>query len=120
MDPPSMCVAVNRSASIHPILATSKSFCVNLLRAGQTDLVSAFSRADRRHMRFASGTWLWAHGLPYLESALGAVFCESRASVDFGTHTLHVGAVIGLADLGTGSPLVWHDGGYACLNRAAN
>ena len=43
MDPPSLLICVNHSASIHAPLVGRGRFCVNVLTTGHEDLVSAFS-----------------------------------------------------------------------------
>jgi flavin reductase (DIM6/NTAB) family NADH-FMN oxidoreductase RutF len=116
MEPPSMCISVNRSASIHPVLAASGAFCINLLNADQSSLVEAFSRSDQRDRRFTSSDWQRGpDGLPYLASARAAIFCRREDSFDYSTHTLHIGRVTELKMLGNGMPLLWFDGAYAAM-----
>jgi flavin reductase (DIM6/NTAB) family NADH-FMN oxidoreductase RutF len=116
MEPPSMCISVNRSASIHPVLAASGAFCINLLNADQSSLVEAFSRSDQKDRRFASIDWRRGpEELPYLASARAAIFCRSEYSVDYSTHTLHIGRVTDLKLLDEGLPLLWFDGAYAAM-----
>lgn len=116
MEPPSMCISVNRSASIHSVLAVSGAFCVNLLSADHTGLVDIFSRSDQRHRRFASSDWRHGQdGLPYLASARAAIFCRSENTVDYSTHTLHIGRVTDVKILDNGPPLLWFDGAYAAM-----
>jgi flavin reductase (DIM6/NTAB) family NADH-FMN oxidoreductase RutF len=116
MEPPSMCISVNRSASIHPVLAVVGGFCINLLSADQTDLVETFSRSDQRDRRFTSSEWRRGpSGLPYLASARAAIFCSTDHTVDYSTHTLHIGRVTDLKVLEKGPPLLWFDGAYAAM-----
>src|SRR5690606_19156496 len=111
MDPPSMLVAVNRDASIHPVLARARRFCVNLLGREQASLLEPFSRSAQRHLRFVSGDWkLGPRGIPYLPDAPAAVFCEIELFVDYGTHTICVGRVGQVSLSGQPEPLVWLDG----------
>jgi flavin reductase (DIM6/NTAB) family NADH-FMN oxidoreductase RutF len=118
MEPPSMLIAVNRSASIHPIVEETKLFCVNVLASGQTDIVSRFSRSELRDQRFASDDWERGfEGLPYLTSARCAVFCTTEAAISYGTHTLYVGRVSEVIAGVVGTPLLWFDGGQAEVHR---
>ncbi|WP_236571459.1 flavin reductase family protein [Rhodovarius lipocyclicus] len=120
MDPCSMLVSVNRSASIHPVLATTGCFCVNLLGHDQRDVLGAFSDSRLRDQRFTSGDWrLGAEGLPYLPSALAAIFCRVASTMDYGTHTLHLGPVIDVIAGEADAPLVWLDGAPAALRHVA-
>src|ERR1700744_795607 len=48
MEPPSMLVAVNRSASAHSAIERAGRFCINLLTTDQTGLVGLFSSGDKR------------------------------------------------------------------------
>jgi flavin reductase (DIM6/NTAB) family NADH-FMN oxidoreductase RutF len=45
MDPPSMLVAINRSASIHPVIKRTGRFCLNLMAEAQASLLESFSRS---------------------------------------------------------------------------
>jgi flavin reductase (DIM6/NTAB) family NADH-FMN oxidoreductase RutF len=118
MEPPSMCISVNRTASIHSVLADSRIFCVNLLSDNHTGLVDSFSRSDQRDRRFTSSDWRRGpNGLPYLASARAAIFCTSDHTVDYATHTLHIGRVTDLKMRENGLPLLWYDGAYAAMAR---
>lgn len=118
MDPPSMLIAVNRSASIHPVIEDTRLFCVNVLSGGQAEIVSLFANSALRDRRFASGEWIRnADGLPYLASAQNAIFCRVDQCFGYGTHTLFVGKVTDIAQGAMSAPLVWFDGGRAELHR---
>lgn len=111
MEPPSMLVAVNRDASMHPVLARTRRYCVNVLGSGQLDLLAPFSQSSLRGQRFASGDWRRGiDGLPFLGSAPAAIFCEADQLIDYGTHTLCLGRVIDVAFGSEPQPLVWLDG----------
>lgn len=68
MEPPSMLISVNRSASPHPAIKRSGRFCVNLLGTAHTDHVSPFSQSALRDKRFASDAWDDDEGLPFLSA----------------------------------------------------
>ncbi|MFC0220229.1 flavin reductase family protein [Pseudochelatococcus lubricantis] len=122
MEPPAMMVAVNRTASCHPVIGKSRKFCVNLLAASQTSVLENFSRSDRRALRFAGDAWRVGRlGLPYLDGAISNVFCEVDAAHDYGTHTVYFGRIVELImpEAATGrqrSPLAWYQGKSACLS----
>lgn len=120
MDPPSMVVSVNRSASIHPVLAKTGAFCINVLHTDQSGLVEAFARSDQREQRFLSADWLRGpRDLPYLRSAQAAIFCATELSVDYATHTLCIGSVIEVRTFGERLPLLWFDGAFAGISPPA-
>jgi flavin reductase (DIM6/NTAB) family NADH-FMN oxidoreductase RutF len=114
MEPPAMLVAVNRSASIGPVLGRTRQFCVNILAEEHDDVVAPFSDSSRRRERFSGEAWAMSEeGLPYLRSAQSALFCTVDAELEYGTHTLFVGRVVRVAAGLGGSPLVWFKGGPA-------
>lgn len=119
MDPPSLLVAVNRSAGLHPALSAEGRFCVNLLAGEHHPLLGAFSQSSRRAERFASRDWdVDADALPCLSTAPAAVSCEVDQRVDYGSHTLFIGRVTGVRLAGRhAEPLVWFDGAGTGLSR---
>src|SRR5215813_5624410 len=57
LDPPSILVSVNRSASLNRPLRDAAGFCVNILREGQVALAQAFSGSLAGEERFTVGAW---------------------------------------------------------------
>jgi flavin reductase (DIM6/NTAB) family NADH-FMN oxidoreductase RutF len=111
MEPPSMLVAVNKAASIHPVLIECNKFCVNVLCDAHGDLIHAFSSTELREERFAFGDWTEGPGgLPYLASAVSSLFCDVDKSIDYGTHTLFLGRVTSVSDGSDARPLIWLSG----------
>jgi flavin reductase (DIM6/NTAB) family NADH-FMN oxidoreductase RutF len=124
MDPPSMLVAVNRSASLHPVLLGSRRFCVNLLADHQHHLLASFSQTALRAQRFSSDDWCHAGSkdsgqLPWLPEAAAVIECAVELATDYGTHTLFVGRVLSVHCSATTTnaiaPLVWLAGQRAPL-----
>jgi len=94
MDPPSMMVAVNRSASIHPVISLTGQFTLNLMGDHHLGLLDKFSRSDMRDQRFSPDDWIEGpSGQPLLRDALSAHVCNVAATHDFGTHTVFFGTV---------------------------
>lgn len=121
-----MMVAVNRSASIHPVLTMTQLFCLNLISYSHLDLLYRFTRSDLRVARFDSPGWIsgWG-GLPYLNTALANVFCQVEAEHDYGTHTVFFGRVkdVAINDRLTedsADPLIWMNGAPARLHLRIN
>jgi len=121
MDPPSMLISVNRSASAHAAIERAGRFCINLLGTSQTDLVGVFSNSDLRDRRFASEAWRHDDGLPSLADACASIFCEVRATLIHGTHELFVGDVYSVetAVVDGSDPLGWIEGAFARLGPLA-
>jgi len=117
-DPPTLLVAVNRTASIHPTLHAEKRFCVNLLSDRHRDLVGVFSGKKKGLERFETGQWIaGADGLPVLGDALASLSCRTESTLDVGTHTLFIGRVESVVNHDEIDPLVWVDGGFATAAR---
>lgn len=111
MDPPSLLVSVNKSASAHPVICKYKRFCVNILSQNHGELVGVFGGKKKGLERFESGNWAAGeHGEPVLQDALSSLSCQLDEQFDYGSHSLFVGkvdAVINHADI---DPLLWVDG----------
>lgn len=113
-DPPTMMIAINRSASFHAALESADHFCINLLAARHLDLVAVFSGSARCIDRFAEGEWREGPaGIPILADSLANLVCRRTRTVDEGTHTLFFGEVLDVANHATIDPLLWMDGGPA-------
>jgi flavin reductase (DIM6/NTAB) family NADH-FMN oxidoreductase RutF len=121
MDPPSMLVAVNRSASVHAVIAARRHFCLNLMSENHSAILDRFSRSDMRDERFLPGDWdEGPQKLPVLRGALASQICTVQGTFDYGTHTIFVGRVDEVLLLTTPgknpSPLVWMNGSQASLS----
>lgn len=112
MEPPSLVAAVNRSASIAPILADGREFCVNLLHRRHMDFCERFSSLPKDE-RFSVGEWARSEeGTPYLTDAAAAIFCRVGPLFDFGTHRMVVGLVQRVSIDDEIDPLLHLDGCY--------
>lgn len=117
-EPPTLLTAVNRTASIHPVMTAGSHFCVNLLADRHKDLVAIFSGQKKGLARFETGGWVEGpHGIPVLSDALAYLMCRTTIRVDVGTHTLFVGEVEHVVNHDEITPLVWVDGGFAATRR---
>jgi flavin reductase len=117
-DPPTLVVAVNRNAGMHPKLHREQRFCVNLLAGRHRELVADFSGAKKGLARFEKGQWIAGEeGIPVLSDALASLTCRIQSTVDVGTHTLFIGLVESVIKHNHIDPLLWVDGGVATLTR---
>lgn len=114
MEPPSLAVGVNRTASIHDPLLVEGTFCVNLLRSAQAKMCDAFSRRQSKD-RFIAGEWEVddVHGLPVLCGAQAHIFCHLESATPFGSHSLIVGSVIETRNDEAIDPLLYVNGAFA-------
>lgn len=118
MDPPSLLVCINRTASAHEALRRRGAFSLGLMAAPHRDLASAIAEAPSAR-RFDHGTWqrLGAAedaiaGLPWLEEAQATLFCAIDASHDYGTHSVLIARIAGAIGERGSDPLLYCDGGY--------
>jgi flavin reductase (DIM6/NTAB) family NADH-FMN oxidoreductase RutF len=123
MDPPSMVVAVNRSASVHPVISSTGQFSLNLMHESHHPILQFFSRSDMRDKRFATENWQEGpDGLPVLRGALCTQICSVDGTLDYGTHTIFIGRVqhvlLPESD-NTIAPLVWMNGSRSTIAPAA-
>ena len=123
MDPPSMLVAINRSASIHPVIKRTGRFCLNLMAEAQASLLESFSRSDMRDKRFLPENWEKTRsGLPALRGALSVHSCRVEGDHIYGTHTVFFGRVeeVVLPDIATQSqvPIVWMSGARVSISTS--
>lgn len=99
LDPPLVLITVGRERSIHPVLARTGRFAVNILAEDSQRLSDCFSGAPSAIPRSAFCGAAWhpsATGMPYLDDALAWVECELERTIEAGDHTIHLGRVIGL------------------------
>ncbi len=95
MEPPSLLVCVNQSASVHFPIASRETFCVNLLGASHAHLGRLFSARPGGEARFQYGTWTEDEdGLPLLEGSQASISCKVSLITNHGTHTIFVGEVL--------------------------
>jgi flavin reductase (DIM6/NTAB) family NADH-FMN oxidoreductase RutF len=111
MDPPSLLICVNHSASIHAPLLGRGRFCVNVLTTEHEELVAAFSGKLKGDARFQSGDWRAEEGgLPYLADAQCNLFCEIDSVVPYATHSIVIGRVVAVRVEEGIRPLIFADG----------
>jgi flavin reductase len=117
-DPPTILVAVNRSASLSPVLTEHRQFCVNLLAERHRDLVGIFSGAAKGLARFETGGWKASEeGLPVLSDALAVLICTTSTMLEVGTHTLFIGEVRRIRNHPSIDPLIWVDSKFASAGQ---
>lgn len=119
MDPPSMLICVNRTASIHAPLAAGADFCLNILHSSQEAISAVCSGGEKGELRFQQGAWATSGGgLPYLEDAQASFMCRNDRAIDYGTHTVFIGLVDEVLTSGAVDPLVYVDGRYTTAGSA--
>lgn len=118
MDPPSLLICVNRTASLYAPLAAGADFCVNILHSSHSELSALCSGKAKGEARFGMGRWnVVGDGCPVLEDAQAAFFCRNEQAMEYGTHYVVIGRVEEVLTAGDVSPLVYADGRYLSLGE---
>lgn len=114
LDPPSLLMCVNKSASLFPILSVGSPFCINILHASQLDISVACAGARKGAARFEVGDWIDTDlGAPMLVNAQASFSCKVDQKIDYGTHAIFIGLVDQVVMDGIVEPLIYVDGTYA-------
>jgi len=113
MEPPSLLVCLNRSASLTPMLHQDKPFSVNLLDRRHQNVSNAFGSSSLRAKRFRDGGWqLSARGVPVMAEAIASIECDVGKLVEYGSHIIVIGEVRQVR-IGEGvDPLIYCNGKY--------
>ena len=115
LDPPLVLVCVGLGRRMHHLLGTGRGFAVNVLRADQRDVATAFARGTGD--RFAGlRTEEGRYGHPLLDGAVAHIECDREAVLDGGDHAIVVGRVRGLATF-DGEPLLYAGGAFLDLAK---
>ena len=122
MDPPSLLVCVNRTASLYGPLTAGANFGVNILHADQADICQACFGATKGEERFRLGQWdSAACGTPLLRDAQAGFVCEYQDRIEYGTHAVVIGRVQEVRLSREVDPLIYVDGRFTrvCPPQAA-
>lgn len=116
LEPASLFVCVNRSASIFSALAAKARFCVNVLSAEQVEVAQRCGGRVKGEARFEVGGWReHASGLPYLPDAPASIFCDPDAVFHYGTHGIFVGRVFDVRLGPNCASLIYANGQYGAI-----
>jgi flavin reductase (DIM6/NTAB) family NADH-FMN oxidoreductase RutF len=106
-DPPQVVVAIQRDRPVHNLLTNGSAFAINVLAAGQTDLIKHFGKGfDRGQPAFEGLVLKHAEGIPILPAALAHLTCVVAGHCKTGDHDLIVGRITGGGVHGEGQPYV--------------
>jgi flavin reductase (DIM6/NTAB) family NADH-FMN oxidoreductase RutF len=115
LDPPTLIVCLNRSASTYASLAPGVAFGVSVLGADHRELAERFAgrTGEEGAERIRDGRWLIPpSGAPLLWDALAAFECEVEDVVERHTHAIVIGRVKHAVAGSGGGALVYWRGGY--------
>jgi flavin reductase (DIM6/NTAB) family NADH-FMN oxidoreductase RutF len=111
LDPPSLLVCINRTASIYPAFVAGMDFNVNILSDDHEGLAHLCHGPVKGEARFREGAWR-EDAVPYLADAQAVVFCSKDGEFQYGTHGVFVGRVKDVRLHGEIDPLIYADGAY--------
>lgn len=116
MEPPSLLVCVNKSASLHGPLMAASHFGVNVLHKDQAETARIFADKSLQDMRFADAGWQQHPlGPPLLAHAQVGLICQRSEMLAFATHTIVIGSVVDVAVRDDINPLLYLDGAFQAL-----
>lgn len=116
LDPLLVLVCVDMEAGLHELLPRSRTFAVNVLSAEQEHLSRWFAskRRPEGYGQFDGIAWRPAPvtGSPLLDGGLAYLDCDVADILKGGDHSIFLGAVRDVGELGGTGPLLWYDGTY--------
>ena len=116
MEPPSLLICVNRTASLYAPLSGGADFAVNILHSSHETVSAACSGKLKGEARFEQGQWARSSiGPPYLKDAQASFVCRNERQVDYGTHGIFIGEVVDVMTQGAVDPLIYVDGRYTIV-----
>jgi flavin reductase (DIM6/NTAB) family NADH-FMN oxidoreductase RutF len=119
-EPPTVLVCLNKNSATHAGVLRSKAFCVNVLRAEDSEVSNHFSGAQSGEGRFKAREWSrLATGSPVLVDALVSFDCRVVKKLAHGTHTIFLGQVEQVLFGKKGRPLLYSGGQYSKLASLA-
>jgi cob(II)yrinic acid a,c-diamide reductase len=118
VEPPTLLVCVNKSASAHDRILSQRTFAVNVLDEDGRTIADAFAGRSRLsgEQRFADGMWtVGKTGVPLLTRSIVSFECKVAAGFIVDSHTLFVGEVVHAEFNKPSRPLMYVDGKYASV-----
>lgn len=112
MDPPSLLICINRTASLHTPLGDVDHFRVNVLHRDQEDIAQMFADRSKGALRFGAGWNVDCALPPRLVDAQASILCRRIDHHQFGTHSIFIGVVEEVTVRDDVHPLVYLNGRY--------
>ncbi|MCY3539884.1 MAG: flavin reductase [Acidimicrobiia bacterium] len=97
MEPVIIGIGVDNKAVTHRLISEGGSFSVNLWSPDDRKVFVKFSKPATKEGMALNGRLVkeGITGVPIFEDALAWMECEVRQAIDFGTHTLFAGELVG-------------------------
>ena len=120
VEPPSLIVSINRTASSWPLLKRYGAFGVNILTSDQVEIAERFSGkgGSKGAERFSGAKWtMRASGVPLLVDALAAIDCEVEEVIERHSHAIVIGRVLDLQISSRTAALAYWQGQYVAIDQ---
>ncbi|MFG1420533.1 flavin reductase family protein [Roseixanthobacter liquoris] len=118
VDPPSLLISVNRTASACAVLLSERSFAINVLRPHHEALADRFAGRGgvKGVARYEGADWTrLATGAPVLADALAVFDCELEDAIERHSHIIVIGRVVASRITENAAPLLYWAGAYRGL-----
>lgn len=119
VEPPTIIVNINLTASIWPTINAERRFCLNILSGEQQAVTDRFAgrNGEKGAARYEGAEWyVLESGALALKGALASIDCEVEEIIERHTHAIIIGRALRIVS-GEGEPLVYHHGRYHTLKR---
>lgn len=113
--PPTILIAVNKTARTHPHIDKKGSYAVNILAEDQKHIAEHFATKGDNQFETVAHV-VNARGVPLIEGAAAQLHCEVQDRISIGTHTLFVAHIVGTA-VRDRAPLIYHDAKYGRITH---
>jgi flavin reductase (DIM6/NTAB) family NADH-FMN oxidoreductase RutF len=120
VEPPTLIVSVNRSASSWPLIQRHGFFGVNILNADQLEVAERFTGKGglKGAERYADAEWYSrVSGVPLLSGALAAIECGVEEIIERHSHVIVIGRVLDLQLSARSAALAYWQGQYLAIDR---
>ena len=118
MEPPTMLICVNRTASAWPVIREHGHFVVNILSAHQEEVAGRFAGRGgvKGAARYDGAEWdRLGSGVWGLRGALATIECEVEEIIERHSHNIILGAVLSVTTGRDHDPLVYGHGRFSPL-----
>ena len=120
VDPPSLIVSINRTASSWPLLKRYGFFGVNIVASDQIGVAERFAGKDglKGAERFVGAEWVAGlSGVPLLVGALAAIECEVEETIERHSHAIVIGRVLDARTSSRSAALAYWNGRYVAIDQ---
>jgi flavin reductase len=116
LEPPTILVCINATASIWPVIAHSSHFGLSILHSDSHEEAELFADKQRRSERFAGAHWNLELKAPLLRKAQASLLCRRADTIAYKTHHIIIGEVLTAAYRADIDPLVYINGKFQVMS----